>query len=479
MIGVLLGIAFGQELTFGKFHSRAEFQKAAATIKDDFTQAQVERILGKPDDIWPSTDSKRYINMEGGEIWGYGTNGHHTLPTLGSITFRHGKVLIGTGHGDPPSTSVISEAELRAAMRKLHRFDYLEQLNDGVHYDSNDPLRLIQAVNDLQPLGTEKALAAIVEYANIVPLWCDDRDFLFWLTHVLFVGKKPGYVFPIPGLGAPCLKPPPDKNKWPTFPVRIVRGFPVNMYQGSTLGGFPEPIQWYVRDHGKDWMIRPDKIAPPDDPFPIYKELLTSGIHPFDGTNDRMHLASEIIRAVRNAVRVSSEEWRDGPDVSDAGIESVHQKFLKAGGHWDAKLGLYVRKDGSFDPDHVRDYQSYTYKYPDMGNISVTMTLSRDNEEEISFDITTEEKAVKGVRTAVMIARNAETKAELYWGAINSRSQTLPWETTWQKMLKEAPHTGQPGGMGCLSGFDLKLGTPIIIEIRYGDKVYTSPVYRP
>lgn len=329
------------------FHSRAEFRAAASLVKDDYTRAQVRAILGPPDDIWPSTDSHRYINLEGGEVWAYGTNGHHTFPTLGSITFRHGKVLIGGPWGSPPSPTVISESELRTAMRAIHRF------SDG-NYWWTDSLRMIQVVNALQPLGKGKALAAIVEYTRVVPLWREgDSNFPFWLVRHLFHGKKGDYVFPVPHVGALQPEPPKDPSTWPTYPVVLLDGLPVNLLRGLTLAGYPEPFDRYAEAHGKDWKMRSDLLRPPDDPFYL---IHVAASHPrFKSAEDRTSLAKTIIRTVRTVYQEAEPSWMRGDAINAKGWEAFHRKFLELGGHWDEGLQMYVRRDGSFDPDRVGD----------------------------------------------------------------------------------------------------------------------------
>lgn len=467
MIGGIGFLSFrgeSQEISFGKFRSRAEFREAAKLVKDNFSKREVEKILGKPDDIWPSNDSLRYVNMDGGEIWCYGTNGHHTLPTLGSITFKNGRVLLGGPTGPPPPTSVISESELRTALRQIHSFSYIDQLNDGVFHQS-DPIRMIRVVNALQPLGTEKALAALVEYTRVVPLWVDDTDFPFWVVPVLFVGKRAGYVFP-----------GNDSTVWPTYPLREMDGLPINFYRGGRMAGLRKLFSEFVDEHGKDWQVRPDKLRPPDDPFELLK---TAGAPQVKTDQDRTRLADEIIRAIRNVYRVEPEVWQSGWEPYPKGFELVHQKFLALGGHWDARRGIYVRRDGSFDADQVEDHPTHSFTFPKMGAIGVSFRFGRTAGNQISIDTTCYEHEGKRIPTAVLIGRDAETKREVLSVALNGSHGRDFATIGWTEALKEAPHAPLPGGMCTGSGFELAPGRSVQFELRFDGKTELSPVFRP
>ncbi len=488
MVGVLVGLAIGQQLTFGKLHNRAEFYAAAAKIKEDWSKQQVEALLGKPDDIWPATDGRRYTSNE--DVWCYGTNGHHTFPTLGRVMFTQGKVRYWTMPGKATSTRVISEAELRDGLRKLHRFSYIDQLDDGAGSMAADPIRMIETVNALQPMGTRKALAVIDEYSRVGGSSWDDHDFLFWLVRVLFVGKKPGYTFPVPAIGAIYPAPPKDMSKWPTFPVQVIRGFPINVFQGAALGGFPEPFTMYFESHKAEWQIRPEKLTPPDDPFSVVYEVKkttegrSGGSSGVDRPNpeevkrlsrllpsdpDDTLIRGQIIRAVRSVAKFREGDW--GTII---GFGNARDYYLSLGGHWDAAKQRYVRRDGSYDPDVIMDYPMYTHKYAKTWHLSTSIEVYRENREVVSIFANYQEDDGMKIGTAILLARDADTQKELAWMNINS--ETLDPYKTWEQVVRENPHAAHSGARS--TGFRFAPGHRVIFELIYDGKIASSPVFK-
>src|SRR5262249_41157779 len=139
-------------------------------------------LLGKPDDIRTQFDPGGIYPRTIKEVWCYGTNGHLTFPTLGCVSidrkdtakFFHG------GYAEPPPTALFAEAELRELLRLIDRAPEF----DGDRYD---PLPVIQIVNALQPLGKEKALAALEEYLRVDSHYHSGaRQGLFLVLRVLF-----------------------------------------------------------------------------------------------------------------------------------------------------------------------------------------------------------------------------------------------------------------------------------------------------
>jgi hypothetical protein len=133
------------------------------------SERRVRRILGPPDDVITAAD--RDSGLRGSErIWCYGTAGHRTLPTLGSVLFEDGQArMVCGGRGSPPRAGLFEEAEIRRLLRTI----------DGVpEPDARawDPLPAIRIVNALHPLGKDKALAAVGEYARVTDCPVSDSD---------------------------------------------------------------------------------------------------------------------------------------------------------------------------------------------------------------------------------------------------------------------------------------------------------------
>ena len=476
MIATIAFLMLGQDSLFGKFHSRQEFSDAIGKIdgravdEGQWTKTKIRALLGQPDDIWISTDPKKYINMPDGEVWCYGTNGHHTLPTLGSVTFRGDKVLFANYSPKPPSPSLISEEELRRSMRQIHRFSSREGADDEPSDLFEDPLHLIQSANAIIPLGTVKALAVLRESDRIVPGWSEGGDFLFWLVRTAFRGKKPGYVFPVPMIGAMSPVHPKVLSKWPTYPLVNIANFPFLIYYGATLAGHPEPFDMYAETNAKNWEVLDKKLIPPNDPFPLYKEVLQTKVMPF-GDREKGVIRSTILRSVRNAIKPSRDDW------DESRFESVHKEFLRLKAHWDYRLEIYVRGDGSFDKDQSNEYRQTTFSFPNLRDLTVSVTFSRDGESSIDLATNVGEVVGKMIPPAVLEVVDKDTAKVLAVHLINSSESSS--EESRSKMLSRKPYKSISGGMGMGTGFSLPVGHHILFKLYFGGKIYQSKDYVP
>ncbi len=143
------------------------------------------------------------------------------------------------------------------------------------HAGYNDPLHLIRVTNYLQPLGKEKALAIVGEYARIHDVGVDET-WLFLLLRTLFdIPKEPGYM-PDLYIGAMRPQPPRDRTRVPRFPIVIVDDVPFSLLHGVTLLGQAGSVTSHVeyfRNHGA---IRGGKHCPPRDPYQSFQKLLRS-----------------------------------------------------------------------------------------------------------------------------------------------------------------------------------------------------------
>lgn len=446
-------------------------------VQVDWAEGNVKALLGQPDDFWPPNDSRQYV-MAGDSAWCYGTNGHHTLPTLGYIVFRRGKVLYTVGGGEPPSTKVVGESELVDALRRMYR-----PPNQGM-WTGSDPQRQIQVANLLIPKGRDKALAILEEYSRLARNSPGD-EWLFWLVRVLFTSSRPGGVFPVPAIGGIIPAPPKDPRRWPTHPVLVVDDIPVCLFRGAMLGGFPEPFGWYLRDHRKEWTIRTKPLTPPDDPFPSFVKLIASQTWPFPKgdphrasyTEDEAAALREILTLVRTAYRPNGDG--DVAYMTGLNLDRYHKAFLALGGHWDAVKQMYVRKDGSALQDPRTDFPQYQYTFANISRLRVAVTFSRTASHNLDYDVSCEELGKSKIANAIMVVEDPGSGAELYWTGVNDPSSAASWETTAQKLLARPPHKPAEGGRSVSSGFPFESGRRIRFVIRFQGKRYVSPAFKP
>jgi len=243
-----------------QLRSRAEFATAMAKIKEGVAEKEVLDILGKPDDVRTQFDPGGISRVHTREIWCYGAKAHLSFPTLGCVYIdENGRTQEAFGvKGQPPKPDMFTEDELRDLLRLLDTAPGL----DGYSYN---PLPVIKIANTLQPLGKEKALAAIGEYIRVSSEWSgfgEARSGIFLVLRVLF--DVPESVDPIKvvAFGAPSPPGPKDPHRIPGFPIALVDDIPLMLVNGYSLAGMATPMEKVVaffRDNGE---LRPTLLAP-------------------------------------------------------------------------------------------------------------------------------------------------------------------------------------------------------------------------
>ena len=231
--------------------NRAEFAKALAKVKPGQLATDVRARLGAPDDIKTEHDPGGITASRTAEVWRYGTRGHLGFATLGTIHVQaDGKVQYVFGaRGAPPVG--FGEADLR---RLLELIDAVPSYNAQL-----DPLALIRAVDALQPLGKERALAAIDEYLRVSSSFDDGgREGVFLLLRALFDVPASG----MPPMMVGGAQVPTDPAALPRFPLAIVDDVPLKLVRGFALAGEAEAPETDVAAFRKLGTLRAKPLAP-------------------------------------------------------------------------------------------------------------------------------------------------------------------------------------------------------------------------
>lgn len=343
---------------------RRAFARRLAQVREGMTRVQVRRLLGEPDDRWLGEEvnacREGMVYRAGKEAWTYGGNGHLTFPTLGKVSFDHGgKVVNVLGQGERlPGAALPPEAETRRILRLMERLRGYDQ--------RNDPLRVIQVVNALQPLGKVGALAVIDEFLRITEGWGDGQDGLFVVVRCLFnVPDPPGY-FPMMGVGAPSPEAPKDLRRSPRFPVVLYRDIPFSGINGYSLGGTPEPLAAHLEPYRAWGTVRAQPLRPPDNPLEVIDGLVSSPEWPDWGEQKawgKSIAREQVLRLVDPVYRVEEVEF----DLRLTGYYTDQEpqwrnhlrRFVEQKAHWDPVRSTYVRADGTSLPP-----LSEPYTYP-------------------------------------------------------------------------------------------------------------------
>lgn len=328
---------------------RATFARALRTVRPGMTAADVRQKLGPPDDIKTEADPGGISAARTVEVWRYGTHGHGTFATLGTVHLQadHRVQYVFGGTGQPPVGFV--EADLR---RVLDVIDAVPSYNA-----SFEPQRLIAAVNALVPLGKDRALAAIDEYLRVSsPFEDHGREGVFLLDRALF-DLPPSGVMPAMHVGAG--RTIADPKRVPRLPLVIIDDLPLEIDGPYELGGLPEPpeedVAWF-RAHGT---LRKVPMVPPARPLEVVDAYVNGPLGKLIVVDDsvRAVLYDQALRLVGTAYRPNGDWFSTSPKLATAWAK-VRADVATVAPKWSAAaIDQYTRADGTTLPPVVTSWQ--------------------------------------------------------------------------------------------------------------------------
>ena len=337
--------------------------------------SQVENLVGKPDDVWTAADHKEYCRYKH-TVWCYGSKGHLSMPTLGRVVFSDSGVEQVIGTSFPPHLNEIPELELR---RVLGAMWYAP--TDEWAYESGQTGAVMRAVNLLQALGRDRALAVLREFDELSQGGPSGDQWLYWVPLVLFDPPKPPGYLPIAGLGeyGPNLK---DPHQLARFPVLLWQDIPFLCFDGFNILGSVEHFDRFLDRFENLKTFRADPLHPANDPFRAYEELTASSSwrSEYRGFDQKIRL--DLISLAEIQIPYSPSTDFD----AKKGFEKAHKVFVRAGGHWDAKQLRYVGADGSYAKPPSAIAWRTRYWEPPIGPLSVVLRVQRESSERVSID---------------------------------------------------------------------------------------------
>ena len=140
-------------------------------------------------------------------------------------------------------------------------------------YDATpDPLPLIAAVNALQSLGTERAVAVLGAYLRARPPGdSGGRRGSFLVMRTLF-DVDGGAGHPPMRVGAPDVDAAAGADL-PRFPIAIVEDVPLRLVGGYSLAGKAEQPEAHLAYYAKAGKVRARLLIPPADPLAVFDRL--------------------------------------------------------------------------------------------------------------------------------------------------------------------------------------------------------------
>jgi hypothetical protein len=368
---VTLLILLAAKIPGGHFLTRSEFADLFGKVKRGQSMSEVRQILGKPDEVWTADDPYPFGSRTG-ESWGWGTDGHFSLATRGSIFFNIGKRVEGIrsplhngrarvayidaggrnpgqpGYlehmvekvGDPYNMFEVhwNESELKSLLRAIDRNVY-----PGGRFSQASPgiLERIRVSNLLIPLGEAKATAALCEYASLAK----EEQFLNDVVRCLFTPKARNGFLPSPMIGLLVPEPPSHRALLPAYPVFIDQGIPFEVARVGLLMGKAACLPMDIQEVRKAGKFRGSLLVPTDHP----NEALEEAISTLTG--------SEMGKKGSSSEFASSAWGAWSSDYLNSDFKQLIRTVVDPGHplgdvpmKWDTSLQMYVRPDGSHLP---------------------------------------------------------------------------------------------------------------------------------
>ncbi len=344
--------------------SRAEFASKLATIQPGTSARTVLDRLGPPGDVRTEVDRGGICASRTEEVWAYGTHGHLSLGTLGTVHIQaDGQVQYVFGGDVSPPAPALAEPELRRLLRLL---DAVPSYNAG---GSHDPLRLIQAVNALWPLGKELALAVISEYLR-VSSWSESgagQEGMFLVLRTLFEVPA-GERHPDMLVGGPSPAEPDDPDALPRFPLALVDDIPVSVVSGYFLFGQAQAPEQHVSWYRERGVLRAAPLAPMAAPLEALARFATTAgpallalpppgpqqdrdrLPPSERTwfDQRIHAQAMLLLA--SVAPVSTTDDQDWTPAGNARRWTALRESVGGPVVWEPAASRYTRPDGSTLP---------------------------------------------------------------------------------------------------------------------------------
>ncbi len=368
---------------------RARFAAAMRGLRPGTPEKRILEVLGKPDDVRDRTDPDGIPTVGTSRILGWGCDGHLGFPTLGQVYLdAHGRAqyLFG-GQGSPPPARLLPEPELRRLLRLLDGAPAL----DGYRFD---PLAVIQIVNTLQPLGKERALAAMREYVRVSSAHADRaREGLFVILRVLFeVPGDPGHHPPM-FVGAPAPPAPSDPRRLPRFPVILEGDVPLLVVSGYMLGGMPQPVSQHLDHFARVGQLRARPLRPVDDPLSLLDRIRRAPAWPYSGAACEQVsalLANQLLRVTASTQTRPADAYglliTGGPSF-EREWKSAVTEARKLGARWSAGRACYLRADGSHVPPATALlYQRQVWRQP-LGGGELELTVQRQDPRRVQLEL--------------------------------------------------------------------------------------------
>lgn len=175
----------------------------------------------------------------------------------------------------------------------------LELIHRACKWPNDSAVKLIRAVNALQPVGKNRALEHLQEYTQLTNgiEYFEEGDVVFWIIRLLFEPARPGDRTPRPGISWALVQhDSPMAANWAIAPMACVNDIPMMVGRRIAMGGVPEHPSSHIQWARRFGVMRDKPLRPTSDPLAAAESLLSSrrfrflvaGEHDFTRTGRRI-----------------------------------------------------------------------------------------------------------------------------------------------------------------------------------------------
>ncbi len=226
----------------------------------------------------------------------------------------------------------------------------LELINRASRWPFSNPngVDLIRAVNALHPLGKDRALAILDEYAKLTRSfeYFHDQEIVFWIIRLLFEPIRLDERIPPPMIGVFLVdRQSAEAMHWPLNPMAVSGDAPFMVGHQIGMGGNPEQPSSHIRWARLHGVVRDAKVVPTANPLAAAEAIL--GSRRFKALDDfsRAQAATAIRSQALAMVKGMLEPARAGAAVGDDQWRARLHAAAARGIHWDAKREEFVGRE--------------------------------------------------------------------------------------------------------------------------------------
>ena len=249
----------------------------------------------------------------------------------------------------PAIPATIAMLHIPAAAELSHAIGLVNHAS-GWPFRNPDGTDLIRAVNALQQLGKDKAIAELEKYIELTsgPDYHSESEIVFWIARVLFP-PEPGELLQRPAIGVFLDdRDAADSDKWPLNPMAVVNDIPFMLgHQISTSGrpAHPSSVIKFAKNHG---ILREKALAPTTDPLTAAEFLFADDKFKVLDEYSRKEATRLIRSQALTMAGIALQKGFLGPvsfydELDDRNWKAVIAKTARRQISWDKKLEQFVK----------------------------------------------------------------------------------------------------------------------------------------